>query len=88
MLLTAGHAATAGDRDGALLCDADLAVLAARAGRLRRVRRRGPRRSTRTCPTQLFRAGRAAVLRRLLELPALFRLPDWPRVGADRPGPT
>jgi predicted metal-dependent HD superfamily phosphohydrolase len=74
VLLTSTHAAEPGDPDGALLCDADLAVLA------------GPpaaydayaaavRREYAHVPEPAFRAGRAAVLRRLLDLPALYRLP-------------
>jgi predicted metal-dependent HD superfamily phosphohydrolase len=72
--LTATHAADPDDPDAALLCDADLAVLA------------GPpeaydayvaavRREYAHVPEPDFRAGRAAVLRRLLDLPALYRLP-------------
>ncbi|BCB85527.1 HD domain-containing protein [Phytohabitans suffuscus] len=74
VLLTAGHAAAPGDGDGELLCDADLAVLA-----------RPPagyddyaaavRREYAHVPDELFRLGRAAVLRSLLDLPALYRRP-------------
>ncbi|MGC4817991.1 HD domain-containing protein [Micromonospora sp. DT63] len=74
VLLTAGHAVGPGDPDGALLCDADLAVLA------------GPpaaydsyaaaiRREYAHVPDPAFRTGRATVLTGLLALPALFRLP-------------
>ncbi len=37
-------------------------------------------------PDELFRVGRATVLRQLLELPALFRV--MPALGADGPAPT
>ncbi|HEU4424372.1 MAG TPA: metal-dependent phosphohydrolase [Pilimelia sp.] len=74
VLLTAGHAAKPGDRDGGLLCDADLAVLAgtppaydAYAAAVRR--------EYAHVPDPEFRAGRAAILRRLLVLPSLYRLP-------------
>ncbi|WP_091551059.1 HD domain-containing protein [Micromonospora pattaloongensis] len=74
VLLTAGHAVPPGDRDGALLCDADLAVLAgppaaydAYAAAIRR--------EYAHVPDPAFRAGRAAVLRQLLALPALYRVP-------------
>jgi predicted metal-dependent HD superfamily phosphohydrolase len=72
--LTAGHCPADGDTNGAALCDADLAVLAA-----------GPReyahyaaavrREYAFVPAEAFRTGRAAVLRRLLALPALFHTP-------------
>ncbi|MEV4481063.1 HD domain-containing protein [Micromonospora coxensis] len=74
VLLTAGHAVAADDPDGALLCDADLAVLAtppdeydAYAAAIRQ--------EYAHVPEPDFRAGRARVLDSLLALPALFRLP-------------
>lgn len=74
VLLTAGHAAAAGDADGALLCDADLAVLAAEpdayATYAAKIRQEYAHVADRD-----FRAGRAAVLRALLALPALYRTP-------------
>ncbi|MCO1596614.1 metal-dependent phosphohydrolase [Micromonospora sp. RHAY321] len=74
VLLTAGHVVAPGDRDGALLCDADLAVLAAQPPTYDRYAA-AIRREYAHVPEPAFRAGRAAVLRHLLELPALFRLP-------------
>ncbi|MGQ5259383.1 HD domain-containing protein [Micromonospora sp. ZYX-F-536] len=74
VLLTAGHVVAPGDRDGALLCDADLAVLAAQPATYDRYAA-AIRREYAHVPEPAFRAGRAAVLRHLLELPALFRLP-------------
>ena len=75
MLLTATHDPEPGDANGAVLCDADLAVLA-----------RDPagyadyaaaiRREYAHVPDELFRRGRAAILRGLLEQPALFRTPS------------
>jgi predicted metal-dependent HD superfamily phosphohydrolase len=73
--LTAGHDPEPGDHDGASLCDADLAVLA------------WPRREYdgyaaairdeyAHVPDPAYRAGRAAVLRGLLDLPVLYRTPD------------
>ncbi|MFB6396429.1 metal-dependent phosphohydrolase [Polymorphospora sp. 2-325] len=80
VLLTAGHGATPHDRDGALLCDADLAVLAGPAADYDRYAA-AVRREYAHVPDELFRAGRGAVLRHLLDLPALYRLPvlarDW-----------
>ncbi|GIF76825.1 HD domain-containing protein [Asanoa siamensis] len=74
VLLTAGHAVPAEDADGALLCDADLAVLAgapaAYDGYAAAVRE-----EYEFVPEAEFRAGRAAILRRLLDLPALYRIP-------------
>ncbi|MFD6678626.1 HD domain-containing protein [Micromonospora parva] len=74
VLLTAGHSVTQDDRDGALLCDADLAVLAAPPARYERYAA-AIRREYAHVPEPAFRAGRAAVLTGLLALPALFRLP-------------
>jgi predicted metal-dependent HD superfamily phosphohydrolase len=74
VLLTASHDPEPGDADGAVLCDADLAVLA------------GPPEAYATYASAVreeyahlsdeeFTAGRIAVLDRLLALPALYRLP-------------
>lgn len=71
--LTAGHQVGEGDRFGAMLADADLAVLS----------RPWPeyvsyvdavREEYAHVPDGLWRAGRAAVLRSLLDLPAMFHL--------------
>lgn len=71
VLLTTTHRPAPGDRDGALLCDADLWVLAAPPERyaayVEGVRREHPH-----VDEAAFRAGRAAVLRDLLAAPALF----------------
>ncbi|MDG4806478.1 metal-dependent phosphohydrolase [Micromonospora sp. WMMD1120] len=74
VLLTAGHTVAADDQDGALLCDADLAVLAAPPEAYARYAA-AIRREYAHVPEPAFRAGRAAVLTGLLALPALFRLP-------------
>ncbi|WP_433264722.1 HD domain-containing protein [Micromonospora vinacea] len=74
VLLTAGHTVAPGDRDGALLCDADLAVLAAPPARYEGYAA-AIRREYAHVPEPAFRAGRAAVLTGLLALPALFRSP-------------
>ncbi|MEU5714859.1 hypothetical protein AB0G71_03535 [Streptomyces sp. NPDC020403] len=72
--LTATHDPAGGDTNGEVLCDADLAILAA-----------GPkeyaayaaqvREEYGFVPDEAFREGRAAVLRQLLGLPCLFRTP-------------
>jgi predicted metal-dependent HD superfamily phosphohydrolase len=72
--LTVTHDPADGDRDGEVLCDADLAILAG-----------GPREYGAYAaqvreeygfvPDEAFREGRAAVLRQLLDLPRLFRTP-------------
>lgn len=72
--LTAGHHADPADRNGALLCDADLAVLARPPAEYDRYTA-AIRREYAHVPDDLFRVGRAAVLRQLLDLPALYRLP-------------
>ncbi|MER7417876.1 metal-dependent phosphohydrolase [Micromonospora peucetia] len=78
VLLTAGHAVDPGDADGALLCDADLAVLAAPPEAYDRYAA-AIRREYAHVPDPAFRAGRARVLAGLLALPALFRLPPLAR---------
>jgi predicted metal-dependent HD superfamily phosphohydrolase len=87
VLLTAGHAPEPGDANGAVLCDADLAVLAgppdAYAAYASAVREEYGHLSD-----EEFSAGRAAVLERLLALPELYRLPavagEWtPRARAN-----
>ena len=71
--LTAGHATEDGDPDGELLCDADLAVLAgddeAYAQYTAAIRREYAHVSDAD-----FEAGRAQVLKALLELPSIYRL--------------
>ena len=87
VLLTAGHDAEPGDANGAVLCDADLAVLAgppdAYAAYASAVRTEYGHLSD-----DEFTAGRIAILERLLALPRLYRLPavadEWtPRARAN-----
>ncbi|MFE7853434.1 hypothetical protein [Streptomyces sp. NPDC057403] len=72
--LTVTHDPADDDRDGQVLCDADLAILAspptAYAAYTAAVRE-----EYHFVPNDAFRAGRADVLRRLLALPRLFRTP-------------
>ena len=72
--LTAGHATAEDDPDGELLCDADLAILASDddryAGYVAAIRREYAH-----VPEERFRAGRSQVLRALLELSSIYRLP-------------
>jgi predicted metal-dependent HD superfamily phosphohydrolase len=74
VLLTAGHDPAPDDANGAVLCDADLAVLAspppAYAGYASAVREEYGH-----LTDAEFTAGRIAVLEALLALPALFRTP-------------
>ncbi|MBB5824050.1 putative metal-dependent HD superfamily phosphohydrolase [Micromonospora carbonacea subsp. aurantiaca] len=74
VLLTAGHTVAADDRDGALLCDADLAVLAGPPEEYDRYAA-AIRREYAHVPDGDFRRGRARVLRSLLSLPTLYRHP-------------
>jgi predicted metal-dependent HD superfamily phosphohydrolase len=69
--LTATHAVTPGDRDGAVLCDADLAVLASDSLRYQSYVD-GVRREYAHLDDPIFAQGRADVLRRLLDRPRLF----------------
>ncbi|WP_329457250.1 HD domain-containing protein [Streptomyces sp. NBC_01497] len=76
--LTTTHAPEPGDTNGAVLCDADLAILAstptAYAAYAAQVREEYG-----FVPDDLFRAGRSDVLRQLLSLPRLFRTPHGER---------
>lgn len=71
VLLTAGHAPAPGDAAGAVLCDADLAILAASPRRYGRYAA-AVRAEYARVPEADFRRGRAAVLRDLLERPRIF----------------
>ena len=82
--LTVTHAPEDGDANGAVLCDADLAILAAAPRGVRRVRRRRTRGVRLRTGRAAFRAGRADVLRQLLALPRLFRTPHGERVWEGR----
>jgi predicted metal-dependent HD superfamily phosphohydrolase len=72
--LTASHDPTPGDRDGGLLTDADLAILAG-SPEAYRTYTVAVRREYAHVPDAAFAAGRAAVLRNLLDLPWLFHTP-------------
>ena len=83
VLLTAGHDPAPDDANGAVLCDADLAVLAgppdAYAAYASAVREEYGHLSD-----EEFTAGRMAVLEHLLALPALYRTPEAARLWGDR----
>ncbi|WP_099908083.1 hypothetical protein [Streptomyces sp. TLI_171] len=73
--LTVTHHPAPGDRNGEVLCDADLAILgsppetyAAYTAAIRG--------EYSFVPPDAFREGRAAILRQLLALPALYRTPE------------
>jgi predicted metal-dependent HD superfamily phosphohydrolase len=75
--LTAGHDPPPGDLNGAVLCDADLAVLARPTAEYD-LYAAGVRREYAHMPEEAYRAGRAAVLSRLLSRRALYRgHPEW-----------
>jgi predicted metal-dependent HD superfamily phosphohydrolase len=77
VLLTRDHAVEPGDTHGALLCDADLSILATAPDEYAAYTR-AVRAEYAFVPDHAFRAGRAAVLRGLLALPALFHShPEW-----------
>jgi predicted metal-dependent HD superfamily phosphohydrolase len=77
--LTAIHDPAPTDRNGAVLCDADLAILAAAPDRYRAYAA-AVREEYGHVDDALFDAGRAAMLARLLALPSLFHTP----LGRDR----
>lgn len=70
--LTADHDPAPEDANGELLCDADLAVLAGSPEEYARYAA-SVRREYAFVPGDVFRAGRADVLRQLLGMPRLFR---------------
>ena len=70
--LTAQHDPAPGDRDGAVLCDADLAILGADERRYDEYAA-DVRKEYAHVSEQAFRAGRAAVLRGLLARERLYR---------------
>ena len=72
--LTNGHVVADGDRNGAVLCDADLAVLGGDVSAYRAYTH-AIRQEYAEVPEEVFRPARVAVLRGLLELPNLFRTP-------------
>ncbi|MGY1855054.1 HD domain-containing protein [Modestobacter sp. SYSU DS0290] len=87
VLLTAGHDPAEDDANGAVLCDADLAVLASPPGSYAAYAS-AVRAEYGHLSDAEFTAGRIAVLEQLLELPTLYRLPevaaDWePRARAN-----
>ncbi|MFI5632869.1 hypothetical protein ACIA8E_26510 [Streptomyces sp. NPDC051664] len=72
--LTVTHDPVAGDTNGEVLCDADLAILAAAPKEYAEYAAQ-VREEYGFVPDDAFRDGRAAVLRQLLGLPRLFRTP-------------
>src|SRR4051812_16804184 len=78
--LTAGHQVAPGDRNGGLLADADLAILASDSAGYARYAE-AVRAEYAAVPDDVFRPGRAAILRKLADLPELFRVvparADW-----------
>ncbi|WTR16511.1 hypothetical protein OG565_20660 [Streptomyces sp. NBC_00138] len=82
--LTVSHDPDDGDRNGTVLCDADLAVLAGSPTDYAEYAA-AVRKEYGFVPDEDFRAGRAAILRQLLALPRLFRTPyghdEWEAVA-------
>ncbi|MFF1682590.1 hypothetical protein ACFVYG_41910 [Streptomyces sp. NPDC058256] len=80
--LTVTHAPADDDRNGQVLCDADLAILAAPPPAYAAYTT-AVREEYAFVPAEAFREGRAAILRQLLDLPRLFRTPygerEWER---------
>ncbi|MFI5822780.1 hypothetical protein ACIA8I_27335 [Streptomyces rishiriensis] len=76
--LTVTHDPADDDPDGQVLCDADLAILAAPPAAYAAYTA-AVRAEYHFVPNDAFRAGRADVLRQLLALPSLFRTPHGSR---------
>ncbi|MEU2430704.1 hypothetical protein ABZ611_14550 [Streptomyces sp. NPDC007861] len=76
--LTKTHAAQDGDSNGMVLCDADLAILASPPDAYGAYTA-AVREEYGFVPDDVFRTGRADVLRQLLDLPRLFRTPHGER---------
>ncbi|MFE6333269.1 hypothetical protein ACFVOK_08615 [Streptomyces sp. NPDC057798] len=72
--LTVTHDPADDDRNGQVLCDADLAILAAPPSAYAAYTA-AVREEYHFVPNDAFRSGRSAVLRQLLDLPRLFRTP-------------
>ncbi|MDI3388188.1 hypothetical protein QIS99_18550 [Streptomyces sp. B-S-A8] len=72
--LTVTHDPAEGDRNGEVLCDADLAILGAEPDAYATYAA-AVREEYAFVPDEAFRDARAAVLRQLLDLPRLFRTP-------------
>ena len=72
--LTVTHDPADDDRDGQVLCDADLAILAAPPSAYAAYTA-AVREEYAFVPNEAFRDGRSAILRQLLSLPRLFRTP-------------
>ncbi|MET9388055.1 hypothetical protein ABZY09_45510 [Streptomyces sp. NPDC002928] len=72
--LTVGHDPADDDRNGQVLCDADLAVLAGPPSAYATYAA-AVRQEYHFVPDDAFREGRSAILRQLLDLPRLFRTP-------------
>ncbi|MEV8027809.1 DUF4031 domain-containing protein [Cellulosimicrobium funkei] len=83
VLVTTDHAPAPGDAPGALVSDADLAVLGSAPDRYARYARQ-VRAEYAHVPDDAFRAGRAAVLRALLGGGTLFRTPQAAELWEDR----
>ncbi|MGI5398167.1 HD domain-containing protein [Streptomyces sp. CA-135486] len=81
--LTVTHAPEADDLNGQVLCDADLAILAA-SPQPYAAYTAAVREEYAFVPDDAFREGRAAVLRQLLGLPRLFRTPHGEREWESR----
>jgi predicted metal-dependent HD superfamily phosphohydrolase len=75
---TLHHDPPPGDADAALLCDADLAILAADADRYARYVR-SVREEYAHVPEPIFRSGRALVLKALEAMPRLYRTAEGHR---------
>ncbi|MDC0772565.1 HD domain-containing protein [Streptomyces sp. HD] len=76
--LTTTHDPAPDDPDGQVLCDADLAILAAPPS-VYAAYTAAVREEYHFVPNDAFREGRAAILRQLLALPTLFRTPHGRR---------
>lgn len=72
--LTSAHAVDDGDRNGALLCDADLAILGTAPAEYATYAR-AVRKEYRHVADDAFAAGRIAVLGKLLDLSEIYHLP-------------
>ncbi|WP_019634672.1 hypothetical protein [Actinomadura atramentaria] len=73
--LTATHDPEPGDANGEVLCDADLAVLGADPATYAAYAA-AVREEYAFIPEEIFRAGRAEILRNLLAAPTLYRTPE------------
>jgi len=76
ILLTAGHKVAKGDRVGALMVSIDLAILGAEPARYQEYSQQIAEEYS-TVPADVYRQGRMAFLRGMIDAPVIYPLPEF-----------